>query len=184
MPKLIDLKGRCFGEWTVLERSTPTGKTGHSYWLCICTCGTKTQVNGFDLRSGRSQRCLRCRFKKQRGAKHPINPVFSHVKGNAIKRGLAFEIDRDYAYSVFERQGMKCALTGLPLKIERSHGETYYSSCTASLDRIDPQKGYVVGNVQWVYKPINNMKWKLQEDEFIRLCRLVIQTADSRLASA
>lgn len=26
-------------------------------------------------------------------------------------------------------------------------------------DRIDPNKGYIIGNVQWVHKHINMMKW-------------------------
>ena len=46
---------------------------------------------------------------------------------------------------------------------------------TGRLDRIDSKKGYVPGNVQWVYKPVNMMKWKLSQKEFIHICHLVTE---------
>lgn len=42
-----------------------------------------------------------------------------------------------------------------------------------SKDRIDSNKGYVEGNVQWVCKEINFMKHALSESRFIELCKLV-----------
>ena len=168
-----DLSGQKMGRWTVLERFFPPPVQGHTYWLCRCECGTVKPVNAGDLKAGRSTKCLACTVERKRQARHPINPVFSHVRGNALKRGIAFDIDKDYAYEVFQSQNQRCALTGLPLKIEREYNETYYSSCTASLDRIDSTIGYVRGNVQWVYKPLNLMKWKLSQTEFVRLCKLV-----------
>lgn len=41
------------------------------------------------------------------------------------------------------------------------------------MDRIDHTKGYVVGNVQWVHRHINMMKWKLGQELFIDLCKKV-----------
>ena len=46
---------------------------------------------------------------------------------------------------------------------------------TASLDRIDSNKGYVTDNIQWVHKDINYMKSDLDEQQFIHYCRLVVQ---------
>lgn len=175
MAILVDLTGQTFGEWTVGNRFRSERK-GHVYWTCTCSCGIIKRVNAGDLKSGRSTKCTGCKGKGLRGAHHPINPVFSHIRGNAKKRKIPFEIDKYYAHEIFLTQKGRCALTGLLLKIERSHDETYYSSCTASLDRIDSSLGYIVGNVQWVYKPLNNMKWKLTQSEFIRLCKLVAAT--------
>ena len=50
-----------------------------------------------------------------------------------------------------------------------------YVACIKSLNR-----GYELNNVQWVYKPINNRKWKLPQDEFTRLCRLVVANSSQR----
>ena len=44
---------------------------------------------------------------------------------------------------------------------------------TASLDRIDSSKGYIQGNIQWVHKRINQMKWDSEENDFINWCKLV-----------
>ena len=43
----------------------------------------------------------------------------------------------------------------------------------AQLDRIDNDKGYIIGNIQWVHKDINKMKWKFNINKFIQMCREV-----------
>jgi len=48
-----------------------------------------------------------------------------------------------------------------------------FTGKTASLDRIDNEKGYVEGNVQWVHKDINNMKHTYPNDYFVNLCQQV-----------
>jgi hypothetical protein len=42
---------------------------------------------------------------------------------------------------------------------------------TASLDRIDPAKGYIMGNVRWVHRDVNEMKWDLTDNEFMSLIK-------------
>lgn len=44
---------------------------------------------------------------------------------------------------------------------------------TASLDRIDSSKPYIIDNIQWVHKDINFMKRTYSHDYFIKLCKLV-----------
>ena len=51
-----DLTGMTFGEWTVLERAE-NSKSGHSRWLCRCSCGTKIKVLGNSLLNGKSKCC-------------------------------------------------------------------------------------------------------------------------------
>lgn len=46
---------------------------------------------------------------------------------------------------------------------------------TASLDRIDSSKGYVLGNIQWVHKDINKMKLDYDQDYFIDICRRIAE---------
>jgi hypothetical protein len=47
------------------------------------------------------------------------------------------------------------------------------SAHTASLDRIDSNKDYVEGNIQWVHKHLNLMKNILSQEYFINLCNKV-----------
>lgn len=66
---------------------------------------------------------------------------------------------------------MKCALSGINLIL--GHEKDGKTICTASLDRIDNNMGYVNGNVQWVHKDINFMKQDLTQLEFLNYCRLI-----------
>jgi hypothetical protein len=59
---LIDLKGRTFGQLTVIERRE-TDRLRHRRWLCECDCGQTTIVRQDLLRSGRSQTCGSCRVE-------------------------------------------------------------------------------------------------------------------------
>jgi hypothetical protein len=39
-----------------------------------------------------------------------------------------------------------------------------------SVDKMDPKRGYVAGNIAWVVYSINRMKSDLTEGEFISFC--------------
>jgi hypothetical protein len=52
---MIDMLGKTFGRWTVLERSASRGHD--AYWLCRCACGKEVAVQGKSMRRGDSQSC-------------------------------------------------------------------------------------------------------------------------------
>lgn len=52
-----DLTGQKFGKWTVLRKSEKRTKNRLICWYCRCECGKEKDVNGYDLRSGRSKSC-------------------------------------------------------------------------------------------------------------------------------
>lgn len=54
---------------------------------------------------------------------------------------------------------------------------------TARLDMIDPTKGYVEGNVQWIHKDIQEMKGYLSSAEFLRRCFKVVYNQSKRYLS-
>jgi len=85
-------------------------------------------------------------------------------------RGLEWDLTFDEAVDIFERQGGRCALTGLPLVPNGDFG-----AITASLDRVDNSRGYVRGNVQFVHKQVNMMRGELSMERFRELCRLVTE---------
>jgi hypothetical protein len=97
--------------------------------------------------------------------------LWNGIKGTALKRGWKFEITILDAWNQFQKQQGLCALTGIPLDLSTFEG--HLSERTASLDRIDSQRGYEPGNIQWVYKSINLMKNNFLEADFIYWCRLV-----------
>jgi DNA-binding CsgD family transcriptional regulator len=112
-------------------------------------------------------------YKRQRARKHwkgcgEISGTFwRRIETNAMIRNIELSVDIKYVWNLFEKQKRKCAITGTPLKFG-----TNLSDTTASLDRIDNNKGYVPENLQWVHKRINIMKGKLSMDEFNSWCKL------------
>lgn len=70
MGKLIDLTGKRFGSWTVLERHPENYQCDYEthtvpQWICRCDCGTVSVVLGNNLRSGASTCCRKCREDKR-----------------------------------------------------------------------------------------------------------------------
>ena len=52
--KRIDLTGKTFGRWSVLELAPRTYQT---MWRCVCVCCTERAVSGANLTSGHSTSC-------------------------------------------------------------------------------------------------------------------------------
>ena len=52
----IELVGRRFGQWTILERNG-SNNSGQKLWLCQCDCGTIRLIVGHTLKIGRSKSC-------------------------------------------------------------------------------------------------------------------------------
>ena len=59
MGSLIDLSGKSFGRWTVLEGAEE--RSSGLYWLCECECGTIKEVRGASLSRGESTGCVKCK---------------------------------------------------------------------------------------------------------------------------
>jgi len=93
---------------------------------------------------------------------------FNKFKVNAELRNISFNITPEYLWKVFVEQDYQCALTGWPIgwaEVGALH--------TASIDRIDSDKGYEVGNVQLVHKDINMAKQQYSQEYFIEMCKAV-----------
>lgn len=54
--RFIDLSGKKFGKWLVIERDNNMNKK-NIYWKCKCDCGKIKSVSGTSLRSGISVSC-------------------------------------------------------------------------------------------------------------------------------
>lgn len=92
------------------------------------------------------------------------------LKSNAKNRGMSFEINSEHLWDLFQNQKGLCALSGLPLMLQSG-------SQTASLDRIDSSVGYIKGNLQWLHKDVNVMKWDFTEEYFKMICSLIYKTS-------
>lgn len=85
---------------------------------------------------------------------------------NAVSRGLEWELEVEDIAIMYEVQQGRCALSGRPI---------YWSVVgwdhTASIDRIDNDRGYTLDNVQLVCKEANMARGSLSVEEFVLLCK-------------
>lgn len=184
--------GSIFGFWKIIDNVPIVGNKSF-FVKCKCTnCNkTITNVNVGDIMRFKSQGCLACRKKindtkktkiyfdntyihsfikcsENKVYKGMLLSVFNKMKRGAEARSMPFNISIIDVAKQFEKQKGICSLSGLPLKLRTYTNDI---TATASLDRIDNNKGYLKNNIQWIHKEINFMKGSLQENRFIELCK-------------
>ena len=180
-----DITGQIFGFLKVLKMTQVRGKK-RMFTKAICYCSNCKNsyflANPNSLKRGATTSCG-CRTdqyikitgennKSYKGYKEIRGTYWSRVRDQAHQRGLKFHIDIVSAWNIYLKQNKCCALSGLPIRFGRSGKR---KENTASLDRIDPLKGYIKNNIQWVHKDINTMKYAFSQDYFINLCRFVVK---------
>lgn len=120
-------------------------------------CAHSTRING--------------RFRKE-----PFSARwFTRCKHNANVRGHEFQVTKGDILELWEKQGRKCALSGLDIgwaRVGRVH--------TISLDRIDNNRGYTLDNIQLVHKHVNFLKHTFPQVYFVNLCRMIAKHAVCR----
>lgn len=119
MSRLIDLTGRTFGRWTVIERASD--RTRHRYWKCRCSCGSVKEVEGGGLNAKISKSCGCLSTENhlthgRTGSKsyqnwavmlqritNPKNPRFSSYGGRGITVCPTWNAERALTTSVMQR---------------------------------------------------------------------------------
>jgi hypothetical protein len=163
--KDINLIGMTFSDWKVIGE----GKDKFTY-LCECQgCKKQKLVRTNHLISGASKLCKSCCHKgskstRWKGCGEITGSYWSRLLIGAEKRKIIVTISIEHLWELFLIQGKRCMLSKLPIS---------FSDKTASVDRIDSDKGYIEGNIQWVHKTVNKMKNDIQQEEFIKLCKLI-----------
>jgi hypothetical protein len=136
---------------------------------CLCDCGGRVLLRSGVLRQNRTNNCGCAPRGRWTGVGALSTTVFNRQKRRAEQRGHEFTVTHEDLSSLYESQGRRCALSGLPIGFSlRTNGRN-----TASLDRIDSSKAYIHGNVQWVHRDVNLMKLDFSIEEFVSMCRRV-----------
>jgi len=144
--------------------------TNRNMVTCQCDCGKETTLFVGLLRKNKTHNCGCSYIGNYKGCGNLSGAYFGSLRLGAEKRHLAFELTIEQVWNLFQEQKQRCALTGIPIFLfvrNRKDG-------TASLDRIDSEKGYTIDNVQWVHKDINKIKQGFNQTHFIELCRMVV----------
>lgn len=155
---------------TIIEKI----KKRHGFWSkCQCDCGNIFTAKDTSILKHKTRSCNDCRGRT--GYKDISGVFWSAIKRGALQRKIKFDITIQYLWSMYIEQNKLCKLSGIPIFFYKNPSKNWNPQ-TASVDRIDSDKGYVVGNIQLVHKRFNIMKHNCSQEEFIQLCNLVAKT--------
>ena len=127
------------------------------YGCCGGTIGNLLQK--YNIKKPKKGKFVKC----WQGIGNLSMSYWSQVNLNAKKRNIQVKITIEDVWTLFQKQKSLCNLSGMQISLNlKDH--------TASLDRIDPSKEYIEGNIQWVHRDVNLMKNKFSQDYFLELC--------------
>ena len=114
---------------------------------------------------------LNSQLKYNRSIKGICARACGYAKFRSKKKNLKFDIDTKYLMSIYPKDN-KCPILGYTMRPAQngSSGQDKYSP---SLDRIDPRKGYIKGNVEWVCSLANQMMTYAEGPDLIRFSKWI-----------
>lgn len=144
--KRFNMSGRRFGRLKVL---TPNGRRGHYVtWLCLCDCGNKCTVSGFNMRRGlsRSCGCLRRETAIGKNTTHGLSHIPEYFVWASMRGRCSNENDR--GFKNYGGRGIKvCRRWSRFYNFIKDMGRR--PSDKHSIDRINNDKGYSPKNCRW-----------------------------------
>lgn len=177
-----------FGYWKIIDVTayiTKNKRAGGIYFHCICSrCNHKKQfINVHALvkyRTNNAGGCISCSRKIYvptgrnsslwKGTGEIPMSYIHNIRNAAKRRNIEFDVSIGDLWTLFLDQNRICKISGIELQFST---RINLRDGTASLDRIDRTKPYRIGNIQWVHKDVNEMKWDKSDDELIRWCKII-----------
>ena len=179
----VDMIGKTYNSWKVLEHSHTNGKI--PYYKCECLeCNTEHVVDGRNIRSGLSKRCKDCgkkhTYEKQRGTvrtKKTSKEVAEYYlmngkKKGAFKRGKEWSLTREQFVELIYKPCNYCGTEPLT-KVNPTKGHSLAPSRATEcfityngIDRVDSSKGYTVDNVVTCCEFCNRAKMTMSTEAF------------------
>ena len=183
-----DNMGRVFEVGTKIQNLTIIGSPiylkSNAYYDVLCDCGHRFRT-GHSMLSRKAKGealpfCNACFSQDKKSPKrntmlteHISKSRYGAIRHQANIRGIKFDVTPEYLEYIWNLQGGKCALSGIPLILGVRAKDLRNGVGNASLDRINSSEGYIEKNVQWVHKTVNCMKNTLSQEDFIQFCNMV-----------
>lgn len=104
--------------------------------------------------------------------------VYIQTRINGWRGG---DLTVDYLVGLYNAQQGRCFYSGLTMIFDAASGHGSPKASTMSLDKQDPARGYVQGNVVWCTYLVNTMKQNMPEREFYAFLESLLAYRDSRL---
>ena len=134
-----------------------------------CLCGLEKELAEYHRAAashdGHERRCKKCR--KQQAAEDYRENWFHWTvklkKSYCTKNSIPFDLTPEYLESIWT---VSCPVFGKPFEM---FDKT--SSFCPSLDRVDPAKGYVRGNVRYISARANRIKYDATAEELLQVVK-------------
>jgi hypothetical protein len=97
-----------------------------------------------------------------------VKRALSHIKSRAKKNNIPFNLTLDYVLSIVTEE---CPALGIKLAWTEQKGRQRNSP---SLDKINPELGYVEGNVMWLSNMANTMKQDASEAQLKKFAEWIL----------
>lgn len=94
----------------------------------------------------------------------------NYLKYKCALKNIPFGLDKSYLYNMYIAQNKKCHYSGIELF--HNIGCSDYNSI--SVERLDPELGYIPGNIALVAFNINSFKGMMNESEFKEFLKKVL----------
>lgn len=88
----------------------------------------------------------------------------------ALKKSLPFCLSVSDIKEAFDKQNGRCYYSGIEMHIKKKNTKELHDPYKMTLDCINPEKGYVAGNVVWCLYCINSFKQKMEKKEMMQIC--------------
>lgn len=105
-----------------------------------------------------------------------IGDTIARCKRKCLKNNLPFNITTDYLLNLYNQQNGKCYYTNENMVV--TIGTRTLLLNTASLEKLNPIKGYTIGNVVWCTYLVNTMKQNMNELEFYKYLKTILINKD------
>jgi len=103
---------------------------------------------------------------------NPFRIKLLRSKQRSKKKGLAFDLDKEYLEQLWDECGGICSMTGIPMLIVSKEGTSPF---VVSVDRIIPEKGYVKGNVRLISNWYNLTRRNFGDEFTHEMCQRVVE---------
>lgn len=174
----LNLINKQFGDFKVIKK-THIFDRQHLNWECECKNGHKRIIRKEIIDKNNNLICQQCKKINEIPQKNLDYVIKYMVDKNKLNKYLDVNLTSEYLIKLIEKQEYKCKLSKIDIILRE--GVSQINTPTASLDRIDSSKGYEVGNLQWLHKDINVMKWHFPLNRFVYYCYLINNPENSNI---
>jgi hypothetical protein len=111
-------------------------------------------------------------YKHKYSVVHRGRSAETFMRSLCVKKSERRHLTQDILIDLYKEQNGLCALSGVEMTYLCGVGKV---DTNISLDKIDPQKGYVVGNLQLVCHRVNIMKFDKSKDDLLGWCKKIAE---------